>query len=304
MPGRSTVPSGRAWPSSRAVAAGRNAAAGIILLHMNLRYAISLWNYNHYVYMPALERSVEQIKRFGFGVEVWYDPSIPEALARALSNTTLSVHATGSWMTDWIAQSGSTKHDAYRKLIDDCAAWGCRTIVLHAAHIARQEVLADPIVGELDVDLAEFVVRYSKRNGIAVALENTLEAQNKSFEFEADAISRVDDLMICLDTGHVYWSHHSMADYLSALKHRIVHLHVQDIANAAEHAVTPIYGLDHLQPGSGGIPAAEWRLLLDTLEEIDFNGIAVFEVRPRHPLQLGILARNYMESFFENGHEI
>ena len=103
-------------------------------------------------------------------------------------------------------------------------------------------------------------------------------------------------MKICLDTGHVYWTEHSLADYLGALKHRLVHMHVQDIACETESPVTDLYGLDHLNPGSGGISRDDWQLLLDTLEEVDFDGMAVFEVRPRHPLQLGLLARDYLES--------
>jgi sugar phosphate isomerase/epimerase len=259
---------------------------------MNMQYAMSLWNYWHYVYVSDQAQAAREIARFGFGVEAWYDPNMSEELADALREaSSVSVHATGSWMDAWIEESGKTRFDAFKMELDDCAAFNCRTLVLHASHIITKG--SDH---ELDVDLASFLVDYGREVGIEIALENTLEEQGLSYQWEANAIDRIDGLKICLDTGHVYWTDYSMVEYLDAYKHRLVHLHVQDIACEREQPVTEIYGLDHLNPGSGGMGDQDWKLILDTLEEIDFDGMAVFEVRPRHPLQLGLLARDYLES--------
>jgi sugar phosphate isomerase/epimerase len=260
---------------------------------MKLTYGMSLWNYWHYVYVGSQEKAVEDISQFGFAVEAWYDPNMSPELAAALSKAgTVSVHATGAWMKDWAAESGKTLQDAFQMELDDCAAFGCQTIVLHGSQISRGDNV-------LDVDLAQFVVDYGREVGITVALENTLEEQGLSPAWEAAAIGRVDGLKICLDTGHVYWTDHSLADYLDLYKHHLVHLHVQDIVTPAEQETVAIYGIDHLQPGSGGISRDDWQLLLATLEEINFTGLAIFELRPRHPLQLGVLARNYFESLME-----
>ena len=259
---------------------------------MNMQYALSLWNYWHYVYVAPQHEAAREIARFGFGVEAWYDPNMAPELAEALrAAPAVSVHATGSWVKDWMAKTGRSRFDAYRMQLDDIAAFNCRTLVLHASHI-----IVKGSDHELDVELASFMVEYGRELGIAIALENTLEEQGLSYAWEADAIAQVDGLNICLDTGHVYWTDHALADYLGALKHRLVHMHVQDIACELESPITEIYGLDHLNPGSGGISRDDWRLLLDTLEEIDFDGMAVFEVRPRHPLQLGLQAREFMQS--------
>jgi len=257
---------------------------------MKMQYGMSLWNYWHYVYVSEQHEAVREIVSHGFGVEAWYDPNMTAELFQALKGApAVSVHATGSWVKEWVAETGRTKQDAWRKELDDCAAFGCRTLVIHAPSIISENY-------ELDVELAQFMVDHGRQVGITIALENVLEEQGLSFAWEADAIARVDGLMICLDTGHVYWTEHSLADYLGALKHRLVHMHVQDIACEAESPITDLYGLDHLSPGSGGISRDDWRLLMDTIEEIDFDGMAVFEVRPRHPLQLGLLARDYLES--------
>ncbi len=260
---------------------------------MKMAYGMSLWNYWHYVYVGSQEEATREITRFGFGVEAWYDPNMSDELAAALREADeVSVHATGAWMKEWAAERGKTLQDAFQMELDDCAAFGCRTIVLHASQIARGEC-------ELDVELAQFVVDYGREVGITVALENTLEEQGLSPDWEADAIARVDGLKICLDTGHVYWTAHPLAHYLDLYKDHLVHMHVQDIVTPAEQATVEVYGIDHLQPGSGGISEADWRLLLATLDEINFDGVAIFELRPRHPLQLGVQARNYFESLMD-----
>lgn len=53
---------------------------------------------------------------------------------------------------------------------------------------------------------------------------------------------------------------------------------------------------DHYIPGTGGIPRADWELLARTLHEINYDGIAVFEVQPRRPLQTALLTRQLMQS--------
>jgi len=257
---------------------------------MKMNYALSLWNYWHYVYVGTQEEAVEEISKAGFGVEAWYDPDMSPELADALRKADpVSVHATGAWMKKWCEEKNISMQEVWKMELDDCAAFGCRTIVLHGSHVISNDY-------QLDVQLAQFIVNYGRDVGIAVALENTLEEQGLSFQWEADAIAGVDGLKICLDTGHIYWTDHSMADYLDALKHRIVHLHLQDIVLEQEKAVSEGYGPDHLQPGSGGISTEDWHLLKDALEETGFDGMGVFEVRPRHPLQLGVLAREYFDA--------
>jgi sugar phosphate isomerase/epimerase len=110
----------------------------------------------------------------------------------------------------------------------------------------------------------------------------------------------VDGLKICLDVGHIYFTSESMQAYLSALKTRIIHLHLQDILTPAEVGL-PNRGTDHYTPGTGGIPAEDWHLLVATLREIDFDGTAVFEIRPRNPYQTAYLGRRFFDSLLGVG---
>ncbi len=89
-----------------------------------------------------------------------------------------------------------------------------------------------------------------------------------------------------------------MSKFLDALKERIIHLHIQDVLSEAE-ARLPCTGKDHYIPGTGGIPDKDWNLFATTLQEINFQGIAVFEIQPRNPLQTAFLGRTFMRTLLE-----
>jgi sugar phosphate isomerase/epimerase len=91
-----------------------------------------------------------------------------------------------------------------------------------------------------------------------------------------------------------------MTAYLSALKTRIVHVHLQDILTPVE-AGLPSSGRDHYTPGTGGMPVEDWQLLVATLGEIDFEGTAVFEIRPRNPYQTAYQGRCFFDSLLGVG---
>jgi sugar phosphate isomerase/epimerase len=50
-----------------------------------------------------------------------------------------------------------------------------------------------------------------------------------------------------------------------------------------------------LVPGTGEIPVGEWRLLFDTLKEIDYKGAIVFEITPKPPLLTAKEAKAFVE---------
>jgi len=148
--------------------------------------------------------------------------------------------------------------------------------------------------GQLDVGLCREVVAYAAQRGVRIALENG------QLPFLEQALAAVDGLRICLDVGHVYLTSEPMQAFLSALKTRIIHLHLQDILTPAEVDL-PNSGKDHYTPGTGGIPAKDWQLLVATLREIDFDGTAVFEIRPRNPYQTAYLGRRFFDGLLGVG---
>ena len=248
---------------------------------MRIRYSISLWNFGHYTHIPSLERAIEHVREEGYGIELWgkcdgeddiYDERGRKRLKPAVEGMTVSLHT-----------AGATDLDLHKKQIDAAADLGAEVIVLHPGDISVAGT------SELDAERAAKAVEYAGQCGVKLALENGPP------EFLIGAIEKIDGLGICLDTGHVYNRGDAMAEYLDALKGRLIHLHLQDILTEAETHL-PMTGKDHFLPGTGGIPNADWKLMAAALREIDFDGIAVFEIRPRNPMQTALLGKGFIEA--------
>jgi sugar phosphate isomerase/epimerase len=247
---------------------------------MKIRYAISLWNFSHYARVASLEEELARIREQGYAVELWpqwpgraslYASSQRASIKAALDGMPVSLH-TGLVYT--LAEQ-QAQIDAARDL-------GASVLVVHP-----DEFYAGGEEGCLDAALLNDVVAYARERGVHVALENGPLA------FLEEAISKVAGLRICLDIGHVYFTREPLSAFLDALKTHLIHLHLQDILPEAE-AGLPHPGRDHYLPGTGGIPEADWQLLAATLREIDFNGTAVFEIRPRNPYQTACLASQFL----------
>jgi len=246
---------------------------------MRIRYSISLWNFTHYTHIPNLERIVPLVREQGYGIELWgrsqdeedlYDEIGRRRIKGLVEGMTLSLHT-----------RSVAGFEGHKKQIDAAADWGAEVVVLHPPGIGLAQDKR-----QLDVELACKVVQYAEQCGVKLALENG------SLGFLVNALEKVDGLGFCLDTGHVYNQGDDMADYLSGLKDRLIHLHLQDVLQQAENGL-PMTGQDHYTPGTGGIRAEDWRLIAETLREIDFDGIAVFEIRPRTVFQTARLGEEF-----------
>jgi sugar phosphate isomerase/epimerase len=189
-------------------------------------------------------------------------------------------------MTVSLHTAGANTFDLQRKQIDAAVDLGAEVIVLHPSDFVSKDS------SDLDVQLACKAVAYASERGVRLALENG------QLPFLVNAIEKVEGLGICLDVGHVYLTPDPMNKFLAALKQRIIHLHIQDVLPEAE-AGLPCTGKDHYIPGTGGIPDKDWRLFAATLKEINFQGIAVFEIQPRNPLQTAFLGRTFMRKLLE-----
>jgi sugar phosphate isomerase/epimerase len=179
----------------------------------------------------------------------------------------------------------------HHKQIDAAHALGAQVLVLHS------DDLYLPGTKTLDVDLAQQAATYARQAGVCLALENG------QLPFLQNAIQQVEDLFICLDVGHVYLTTETMASFLAAFKTRLIHLHLQDILSIPEVGL-PQTGKDHYIPGTGGIPMQDWQLFIATLNEINFSGSAVFEIRPRLPQQTALLGKTFIQSLIEGHQEI
>jgi sugar phosphate isomerase/epimerase len=248
---------------------------------MKIDYSISQWNFFHYGTLPRLEQEIARVREMGYGIELWgwwgaerdlYAPESCSRLKPALQGMRVSLH---SALVHSFAEQ--------QKQIDAARALGARVLVVHSDEFFL------PGSRELDRALCQDVVAYATEQGVQIALENG------QLSFLVNALEAVEDLKICLDVGHVYLTTNTMREFLTALKTRIVHLHLQDILTPAELGL-PQTGMDHYTPGSGGIPIADWKLLVATLQEIDFEGLAVFEIRPRNPGQTARLGAQFFNA--------
>lgn len=252
---------------------------------MKIDYSVSLWNFYHYADVPSLERLIASIKELGFGVELWgawkdekdlYDEVGRKRLKYLLDGMKTSLH--GVFETNTF--------ELHKKQIDASSELGAEVVVVHMDNLA----LGDR--KHLDAKLSRDVVAYADKRGIRIALENG------ELSFLSDAIEKVDGLGICLDVGHVYFTQDPMSKYLEVLKGHIIHLHIQDTLPKAEDNL-PFTGKDHYIPGSGGITDKDWRLIIATLKEVNFQGTAVFEIQPRNPFQTAFLGKTFMQKLLE-----
>ena len=254
---------------------------------MNITYSISQWNYFHYANQPSLERVIDSVREQGYGFELWgtwgdesdlYDEVGRRRLAAVLKGMTVSLHTRGG---------GGEDFERNVKLIDTASYLRSRIVVLHPDDLAADEKSGP------DAAVVGRAAQYAARRGVRLALENG------PAEFLAKAFEMCPSLGLCLDVGHVYLERGTMKQYLDAFKGRLVHLHIQELLAKAERSV-PYDWVDHYLPGTGGVPAEDWKLLADTLKEIDYSGIAVFEIHPRSPLQTAFLATRFMEALLKS----
>ena len=103
----------------------------------------------------------------------------------------------------------------------------------------------------------------------------------------------IPDLKICLDPAYIFsLSSNSLEDYIRAFDKQICYIHLYDVsANEG-----------HYTPGSGDIPEDDWLFLLRWMRDTEFEGPAVFEIRPlpedegQSAINTVIEGRNYLET--------
>lgn len=252
----------------------------------NLHYAISLWNYIHYYRVPDIGRLLENLHRHGYGVELWnawrdeldlFNKKTRTSIKKALSGMRVSLH------TD----IGFNSKDFHTQQIEAAADLGASVLVLHSDNLYINGTK------ELDIPLTQYVVDYGAECGVKVTLENG------QLPFLKNALKEISGLSICLDIGHVYLTDEPMQTFLDAFKNNISHLHIQETLSVPERVLLPEDDIiiDHYTPGTGGIPQEDWRLLLNTLDDLNFEGMAVFEIQPRNPLQTAFLGKKFINEF-------
>jgi len=247
---------------------------------LRIDYYISLWNYTHCTAVPSLEHVLAEIRAAGYGAEPWTTWKDRESLIDETGRERLRVAADGMELT--LHSGNITTFEGHKTHIDAAAHFGAALIVLHDPAVAPKD-------GVVDAALARDAVAYAAERNVTLALENG------PLELLAEAIEKVDGLAVCFDVGHVYFTKHSMRDFVEALDERIVHLHLQDTLNPVERDTIPGAPGDHYVCGTGGIPRDDWEYLVAELARTRESITGAYELRPRPVLQLAMHARAYVE---------
>lgn len=282
---------------------------------MNLRYGISLWNYTGLTLrsaynFPTLEQVIADIRDAGLGIEIYpYYFNERDLLGAGLQRvkaaldgfTDVSLHAINA--IDTATQ---------RKQVDGIAALGGKVIVIHNAAFITQQRAAEEAyeraqsgsslavqqartIEHYDLDRCRDLVEYAAAKDVYIALENGIEV-GPDFANLKYFMDNVPGLKICMDTGHLNrpWdpnpTSYPMQEFLDLFRQHIVHLHVHDSDRATEND-------DHFMPGQGKTTNEAWQLLGETLREVAFDGLAVFEIAPLPPLQSAVFGKAYLKPF-------
>lgn len=261
---------------------------------MPIRYAISLWDFDHYTFVPPIEELIPMIRQAGFGLELWsswhhgrdvdfFSPEWRRILKPLVEGMPLSFHGSGR----------ATTFEAHCRQIDAAADLGAAVIVIHAAYVPLPRSDRDPgsargrAAAPVNEDLLGRILDYAGKAGVRIALENG------SLDGLKQAAARFPSLGLCLDIGHLYNGGLTMSA-VAPLKHRLIHLHLQEPLPKRE-ASLPLSCQDHYMLGIGGIPRRDWELLASMLRETDFNGMAVFELRPLNVFQNAMRGEAFLE---------
>lgn len=250
---------------------------------MRLNYLLSVWGYEAYAEPKKLEDAVADAVRAGCGVEVWpswreeknlFGIENRERLVWLLQDIPSSLHGAGE----------VTTLEGHINQIEAARDTKSSVVVVHSYS------LVPPELGR-DYAMAREVVACAAEQGVTIALEN--DVRPGSLDDLAEALERVPGLGACLDVGHVFVAGDApLVNCLRRLGRRIAHLHLQDVyLRGLERP-----GDSHRPPGQCDISDADWRLLLLTLRNIEYDGFAVIEVRPFTPGEIAAQVADFVES--------
>lgn len=203
-------------------------------------------------------------------------------------------HTKSLWCT------GDEEHEQNIKTIENCVKVASKFkipyTIVHPVVYAFNDPGNDPEkIWQVNIDMLRRITKYAENT--VVCLENMPGTAGviKTADDMARMISDVgnDDLMVCLDTGHLICQEGSFADFYATLGDRVKTTHVHD----------SIKGEDlHLLAGTG---QGKWQEFKDTLMQYNYQGninsesVFVFKVPNELRLENQILERKILEGFMK-----
>ena len=255
---------------------------------MNMKLSISLWNYSHFTNLLSLEDIAEFCRNRNCGLEIWpsygewtdlFDAQIIKKVKPIFEGVELSVHT----------RTGQNTLDLHKAQIEATVQYGADILVLHP------DDLYFPGTRDANLELANQALEFARSAGVRLALENG------QFGFLSEIYHKIEEMLFCLDFGHVYLVPESLQQFLNLFKHRIIHLHIHDsLYPYGSIKSKPAWMfIDHHIPGTGIIPEEDWQLLFAVMNEVNYQGSAVLELRPYHPKQAISLGMDKVESILK-----
>lgn len=178
------------------------------------------------------------------------------------------------------------------KAIRSAAKIGIKLMVLHPScgygecfEGARDKYI-EQIIGEV-----KRINDVCRELGVVLAVENmTLSGMCHCAEEMVIFLNEIPDVMMCFDTNHPVTSHPD--EYLDKLiaagmKGRIANVHISDYDFDVEK---------HRLPGDGKI---DWNTIIRQLEELDFNGVFMYEVSKPKDRDIAYTPKMVNENFYK-----
>ena len=257
-----------------------------------------------------LREALQKIAAAGFrNVEIWgnlkhLDPRNADestedvkAAALELGLNVVSIHAPFTVPFGGTDDERTEQWEALvMRSIEDASSLGAEQIVVHPFTSGRDE--SDEayrrLIGRSKSALSRIATAAGEK-GLRVAVENMPAHRLRKFgrdigelySFVSD--SGLDNLGICMDTGHVVFNNGDVIDDMSKYCDRIFSLHMND----------NIWGMHmdlHLVPGAGSI---DWAAFRKTMLDLSYGGMIVLELDGRgRPASIIDEAGNFAEKFF------
>lgn len=248
---------------------------------MNL--SVSTWNYLcAYSDNANLTRAINEIKTDGFGLELWlkWKPDL-EVFERGKwsvhKGLTDGLHAI-SLHTSLSGEKKEYDFDDLRKEIDFGSFLGAEILVVHADTLN----ITDRGENKVSYKQIKEMVRYARRSGVTLALENT-----GTMNILRKLVNSC-GIKVCLDIGHAnYDSKNSPIDFLDEFADEVVHFHFSDNDGSSDQ---------HLVPGAGNIV---WSQILNRIKELNFTGQCILELNTDNARQSAHQAKEYLRNKWE-----
>lgn len=176
------------------------------------------------------------------------------------------------------------------RAIRSAAKIGIKVMVLHPSCGYREH-----FAGARDKYIEQIVREVKRINdvcrtlGVVLAVENmTLKGMCHCPEEMILLLNEIPDVMVCFDTNHCMYFHPE--EYLDKLiaagmRGRIANVHISDYDFDTEK---------HRLPGDGKI---NWQAVLSKLEELDYNGVFMYEVSSPKDRDVGYTPKMVRENF-------